>query len=109
MMKWGDFTEVDMPSLRQALGLMRKQMQVGGQEIVQHPPFTPAAIIGDNAATKGMKLAQTMHILDALASTGVTHFFLGYLYALVERNELDDAIAAMVKDERGAANDGNDG
>ena len=109
MMKWGDFEQIDTRTLRQALAVLRQQQRAAGGENVQAPAFSPACIIGDNAAAKGMKLAQAMHLTDVFASIALTNFFLGYLYLLCERDEMSAAIAALHEDERGAGHDGNDG
>jgi len=108
MMKWGDFSDIDPKKLQQAVAIMRKQQQSAGGETIQAPAYSPASIIGNHGVAHGIRLNGVMGTVDAFASVAVTNFFLGYLYLLIERDELSAAIAALDEDERGAGNDGND-
>jgi len=108
-MKWGEFDRIDPKLLRQAVDVMQKQQAASGMETTTVPSFAPACIIGDHGVAHGMRLSGRLGMVDAFASVAVTNFFLGYLYLLIERDELSAAIAALDEDERGAGHDGNDG
>jgi len=107
-MRWGHFDDVDPKKLRQAVAIMDKQRQAVGGETIQAAAYSPASIIGDHGVAHGMRLSGRLGMVDAFASVAVTNFFLGYLYLLIERDQVSAAIAALDEDERGAANDGND-
>jgi len=94
MVRWGGHGNIDLPTLKSASQVLLKQQQATGGNF-HADPFTPPAIIANEAVSHGTRVAERLGLTADFASVGMTDFVLGYLYCLAERGELDAVLADM--------------
>jgi len=114
MIKWGDFSEVDVGFLRAANMILQRQIaayQRSHGEHSVHDPFTPGSIIASQAvATACREMERGIRPTSVIASVGINDWLLGYIYRLLEEGRQNELIAGLdaALESKGDAHD-NDG
>jgi hypothetical protein len=106
MIKWDDWSSLELRTLRRANAVLARQQrvaQVDGAE-VRSEAYGPASIIGNQGINAGMNMQHTVGPLAAFHNLALNFFMLGMLYVYCERGDLTDTIHEIT----GGANHGDD-
>lgn len=97
MMKWDDWSGLNLDTLRRANAVLDRQQKVAGGN-ARSEPFGPASILGNQGINAGMNMMNSVGPLAAFHSLALNFFLLGMLYVHCEQGDLADSIREITGD-----------
>jgi len=104
MIKWGDFSEVDIELLQQTAVILQKQISAHGSVESAEPAYNPGSIIANQAVVKAFQAMESgIKQTVAVGSVAVNHW-------LLEDGRYEELMARFdaALDDKGGAHDESD-
>jgi hypothetical protein len=98
MMKWGDWEQIDVRTLRRANAVLAHQQKIGPGPVIATEAYSPASIISTQASARALEIMNSAGPIVALGSVALNHFMLGVLYVLCSQGEMDASIREITGD-----------